>query len=197
MNTQRPPFLTLFIKSFMEENTQKKEFLPITTIKKYTTYDTIRKHLAEKLPSYQPQDDDLRAVVRDSSKAFLILVYCGLEHHIFGLIKSGVSDSDLPFLRKNLPQCLLALSEKQICDLLSAQWKFLAPIFSQKEYCALGALENEIILPILTKTCIGGGLSGEVYKITIATGHMGELSQNVFYYFILFFHGNRCLFTSI
>jgi len=180
MTLSRQPPLTRFLAGCIIRNANNEEFVPNHSIDQYITHETVRAHITVKFPSYQLQtNDNLNTIVQKASRLFSILVYCGLEHLVFGLIESGVSDNSLPFFSNDdLPQYMRSrLSESRSSNFLATQWKFLAPTFKLTRE----QFENDRILPMLSAKIIGGGMSGFVHEVAIAPGYIATYPQKVPY----------------
>ena len=108
-------------------------------------------------------------VISEGRKVFAILVDLRLEYALSLLIENDCLDSRLPLNDDDLKD----IPREGAREISRKQWEYIAYKFRTGKY--LRKIQNEIILPFLRQTKIGGGGFSVVYEVFIHPAHQNIL----------------------
>jgi hypothetical protein len=185
---------------------EEKHFLPAGYVEKLVTLEAIIKELDEKdyieseyldvflcLPESDKKKKVVDFVYKKAKTVFAITVVSGLRGSQLGktmhhFMKLEFSDFSLPVTETLLDSHIDSLvkrwgdssgwSKTRRHTFLQEQWRFIAPIFSQKNFKV--DLKPNHILPFIAKGSSGKeGAFGQVYMVEIHPAHYKDPVKNV------------------
>lgn len=144
-----------------------REFLPedsLDHILNPTAITSVLSDPAFQIPSHK-RESTAQIVISEGRKVFAILVDLRLEYALGLLIENDCLDSGLPLNDDDLKD----IPPEGAREILRKQWDYIAYKFRSGKY--LRKIQNEIILPYLRETKIGGGGFSVVYEVFIHPAH--------------------------
>ncbi|OTB07425.1 hypothetical protein M426DRAFT_20126 [Hypoxylon sp. CI-4A] len=168
------------IKKLRRVSTSRRWYVPELLFRALMTQSAIHSALADSsVPSYQ-RAELTEKIFKHGMKVFGVLVFLDEKDLISKFIEVGqLDDAKLPFSR-DLLVGYVKLPEEVADDIQEKQWEFIAPIFTR------GTLhrqfDNDIILPFVQESEIGGGAFGDVYETTLDAEHqeLGDIFPQKF-----------------
>lgn len=185
---------------------EEKHFLPAGYVEQLVTLEAIIKELDEKdyleseyldsflrLPENNNKKKVVDSVYKKAKTVFAITVVSGLRGQHLGktmhhFMKLKFSDDSLPVTETLLNDHIQPLvnrlgdssgwSKTRRHTFLQEQWRFIAPVFSQKNFKV--DLKPNHILPFIAKSSSGKeGAFGQVYMVEIHPAHHKDPVKNV------------------
>jgi nitrogen fixation protein len=150
------PELRRAVKALAIQNSDKKVFIPESSLYALLSMDQIRKVISAYIPEHDVAET-VDVAYNHGRKILAILI--DIEHvpGITAFINNDIADDNRLPLTKDLIEAVLG-SQEDAC-----QWKVTAPAFARRTLWR--HLPSDTILPIIRETYLGSGGFGDIFEI--------------------------------
>jgi hypothetical protein len=156
-----------------EKNHESRYFIPDQKLYEIRSENVVRDVLKDCNTAPHHLDELVQSIVKGAFKVLSVLVFIGQVRYISNFIKNDQLQHEPSQLDHKIPFHLGALKailpEAIAVEFDERQWEFAAPVFPKRVIPR--SLQQDIVLPFLKETRIGGGGFGAVYEIKLHDMH--------------------------